>query len=83
MLLFIAVHADLVAPDDGIEPVLLAEPSGDVWPELHTDTALARSSAGGRMGISPEHLHHQPRLAGLSLLVPVQLPDVIESDVIV
>lgn len=72
-----------MAADDGVEPVLFTEALGDIWTELKTDSALARASARLDLRISPEHLHHQSTLAGLTLLVPVELPDVVECNGIV
>lgn len=83
MLHFVAVHADLVTADDGLQTVLLAELPGDVGAELHPHTSLARSPALLLLGISPQHLHHQAGLARLPLVVSVELADVVEGDVVV
>lgn len=77
MLLLIAIHTDLVATDDSLQTVLLAELLGDVGSELHTHATLAGTAAGLRLRVGPEHLHHETGLTRLSLLVSVKLPDVI------
>jgi hypothetical protein len=66
-----------VTADDGLQAVLLAEALGDIRAELHAYAALAWASAGFRLGICPQHLHHQAGLPGLPLLVPVQFPDIV------
>lgn len=83
MLNLITVHADLVASDNSFETVLFTEFLGDVGSELHTNTSLARSSSRLILGVSPQHLHHQARLAGLSLVVSVQFADVVQSNAVI
>jgi hypothetical protein len=80
---FVTFHSDLVRTDDGFEVVGLAEALSDVGPELETYTTLAGTAAGLRLGVCPEHFHHEARLAGLPLLEAVQLPHVIESDLVI
>lgn len=83
VLLLVSVHPDLVASDDGLQAVLLAEALGHVGAELHAHAALAGAAAWRRLGVGPQHLHHQAGLAGLSLRVAVQLTDVVKGDVVV
>lgn len=83
MLNLITVHAHLVTSDNSFEAVLFTEFLGDVGSELHTNASLARSSSRLVLGISPQHLHHQARLAGLSLVVSVQFADVVQSNAII
>lgn len=83
MLHLVPVHAHLVAPDDRLQPIPLAEPLGDVGSELEADAALAGAPAGLVLRVGPQHLHHQPGLARLPLVVPVQLPDVVQGDGVV
>ncbi len=83
MLFLIPLHADLVASDDSIQSVLLAEPLRDIGPELHSDTPLAGAPAWCRLGIGPQHLHHQAGLARLPLRMSVYFSDVVEADVVV
>lgn len=83
VLHLVPVHAHLVAPNHRLQPVPLAEPLGDVGPELHADSALAGAPAGLVLRVGPQHLHHQPGLARLPLVVPVQLPDVVQRDGVV
>lgn len=78
-----AAHAHFVTADDGLEVVFLAEPIGDVGTELQPDTALAGATAGVLLGIGPQHLHHQPFLAWLPLLVAVVVADVLQGDLVV
>jgi hypothetical protein len=80
---FVAFHADLVRSDNGLEAVVLAESLGDIWSELQANAALAGSSSGRGLRVCPEHLHHEAGLAGLSLLEAVQLPYVVECDLVV
>ena len=80
---FVALHADFVRADDGFEFVGLAETLGDVGAELETYAALAGSTAGLGLRIRPEHFHHETGLARLSLLEAVELPHVVEGDVVV
>lgn len=80
---FVALHADLVRADDGLEVVFLAEALGDVRTELQADAALGGAATGQRLGIGPEHLHHEAGLAWLALLEAVQLAHVVESDVVI
>ena len=45
--------------------------------ELHAYATLTGTTAGCGLGICPEHLHHESRLARLPLTMSVQLPDVV------
>lgn len=83
VLLLVTVHANLVTADDGLQTVLVAETLGNVGTELHANTALARAATRERLGICPEHFHHETSLTGLLLLVTVELADVVERDVVV
>lgn len=83
MLLFIAVHSNLVTPDDSIQAILVAESLRDIRSELHADTSLAGTSARGGLGICPQHLHHQPSLTRLSLSMSVQLSNVVQCDIVI
>ena len=83
VLLFVTLHPDLVTSDDGFETILLAEALGDIGSELQTDATLAGSSAGCGLRVGPEHLHHETTLTWLALVMAVELPDVVESDVVV
>lgn len=83
VLNLITIHAHLVTSDDSLQSVLLTELLGDIGAELHTDTTLARPAAGLLLRIGPEHLHHQARLAGLALVVSVELANIVEGDVVV
>ncbi len=83
MLDLIAIHADFVASNDGLEAVVLAEAFGDIRAKLHADTALAGPAALLFLRIGPEHLHHQTRLAGLLLVVSVELANIIKGHLVV
>ena len=83
VLLLVAIHAHLVAADDGVEAVPLTEPLGDVRAKLQPNTSLAGASSGLVLGIGPEHLHHETGLARLPHLVSIQLPDVVQRDTVV
>lgn len=83
VLLLVTLHADLVTADDSLQAVLVAETLCYVGTELHADAALAGAAAGEWLRIGPEHLHHETSLAGLLLLVAVELADVVERDVVV
>lgn len=80
---FVTLHPDFVRPDNGLETVLLAEALRHVRSKLQPNTSLAWSTARRRLWIGPEHLHHQTRLTRLALVMSVQFPDVIESDVVI
>lgn len=79
----VAVHAHLVTADDRIEAVALTEALRDVGPKLHSHATLAGPSARLGLGIGPQHLHHETRLSRLALLVSIQLPDIVQGDVVV
>ncbi|RAH44727.1 uncharacterized protein BO95DRAFT_169052 [Aspergillus brunneoviolaceus CBS 621.78] len=83
MLNLVTLHANLVRSDDRLQSVLLTEALGDVGSELKTNTALAGSTTRLGLRVGPEHLHHQPLLARLALVVAVQLADIIEGSVVV
>jgi len=83
MLDLVPVHPHLVAADDRLQPVALAEALRDIGPELHADAALAGAAAGGRLWVRPQHFHHEAALTWLALLVAVQLADVVERDGVV
>jgi len=83
MLLLISCHPDLVTANDRFQTVLLTESLGNVRSELHADTALAGTAAGLRLGICPEHFHHEAGLARLALLVSVELPDVVQGNIVI
>jgi hypothetical protein len=77
MLHLITIHANFVTPNDGLQSVLLAEPLRDVGAELKTDSSLTGSATRLVLRIGPQHLHHETRLAGLSLVMPIELADVV------
>ena len=79
----VPVHAHLVAADDCLQPVALAEALRDIGPELHADAALAGAAAGCRLWVRPQHFHHEAALAWLALLVAVQLANVVKRDGVV
>ena len=79
----VPVHPHLVAADDCLQPVALAEALRDIGPELHADAALARATAGRWLWVGPQHFHHEAALAWLALLVAVQLADIVERDGVV
>jgi hypothetical protein len=83
VLHLVTIHADLVAADDCLQAVLLAKLPGNVRPELHTNASLTGSPAFLLLGICPQHFHHEACLAGLSLIMSVQLSDIVEGDVVV
>lgn len=83
MLHFVTIHADLVTTNDSLQTVLLAKALGDVGAELHANTALAGPATLFLLRVGPEHLHHETSLAGLALVVPVELSDIVESDLVV
>lgn len=83
MLHLIAIHADLVASNNGLQTIVFAEFLGDIRAKLHADTTLAGPTALLLLGISPQHLHHQTRLAGLSLVVSVQLANVFQRNLVI
>ena len=83
VLNFITIHANFVAANDGFEIILLAELPGDIRTELHTNTTLTRSTTRLFLGVCPKHFHHEPSLTRLSLGVPVQLPNVIQGNIVV
>jgi len=83
MLFLVTLHAHLVTADDSLEAIALAEALGHVRAELHADPALAGTAARLGLRVCPQHLHHQSGLARLALLVPVELADVVERDVVV
>jgi len=83
MLHLITIHTNFVTPDDGLQSILLAEPLRDVWTELKTDSSLAGSATRLILRIGPQHLHHETRLARLSLVMSIELADVVQGDVVV
>src|SRR5690242_18498892 len=80
---FVALHAHLVRSNNSLESVPFTKALCDVRTKLETDTALARSASGCCLRVGPEHFHHQARLAWLSLLESIKLPDIIQCDVVV
>lgn len=83
MLDFITFHAHLVAPDNRLETIVLAEPLRDIRTELHSYATLAGTTTWRGLWVRPEHLHHQARLPGLLLAMSVQFSDVVELDAVV
>lgn len=79
----VPIHTDFVTADNSLEAVVLAEALGDVGAELHTNTSLAGTASLLFLGICPQHLHHETSLAGLSLVVSVQLANIIKSYLVV
>lgn len=80
---FVTIHTHLVRADDGLETVLLAEALGNIRTELHANTTLAGPTALLVLRIRPEHLHHETSLSRLSLVVAVELADIVKGDVVV
>lgn len=83
VLFLVSLHPDLVGSDNCLETVVLAETLGHVGSELETNTTLAWSSARCGLRVCPEHLHHQAALTRLALVVPVELADVVQGDLVV
>ena len=83
VLHLVPVHAHLVAPDDRLEPVLFAELLRNVRAKLKANTPLARAPARVVLRVGPQHLHHEPGLARLPLVVPIKLPDIVQRDVVI
>ena len=83
VLNLVAVHADLVRTDDGLEPVVLAEPLGDIRAKLESHASLAGTTARGRLRVGPQHLHHKSLLPRLSLAVAVEFPDILQGCLVV
>lgn len=83
MLHLVTIHAHFVTSNNSFEAVLLAKLLGDVGTKLHAHTSLARSSTGFFLRVRPQHLHHEAGLAGLPLVMPVQLADIIQGDTVV
>lgn len=80
---FVTVHANLVTSNHCFEAVVLAEPLGDVGPELHSDASFAGTSTRFILRISPQHLHHEAGLAGLPLVVSVELSNIVQCHAII
>lgn len=80
---FVTIHANLVTTDDSVETVLLTEALSDIGSELKSDTTFAGSATFFLLRISPEHLHHQARLAWLALVVPVELANIVQCYAVV
>lgn len=59
MLNLIPAHSYFVRTNNRFKTVPLAETLGDIGTELETDSSLAWATTGSRLGISPEHLHHE------------------------
>jgi hypothetical protein len=83
MLDLITAHAHLVGPDDSLKSVVLTESLGHIRTKLKTDTTLARAAAGVGLGVCPEHLHHETCLAGLPLVVTVELANIIQLNLVI
>lgn len=77
MLNLIPVHAHLVAANDCLEAVVVTEPLGDVGAKLQANTSLAWPTTVLLLRVCPQHLHHQAGLARLSLIMSVELSDII------
>jgi hypothetical protein len=83
VLNLVAFHANFMASDDGLEVVSVTKPLCDIWPKLQANASFAGTSSFLRLRISPEHFHHKPALSRLPLLMPVELSDVIQGDIVV
>lgn len=83
VLFLITLHTHFVTANDGLQAVLFAEALGDIWSELHSNTTLARATARLGLRVCPQHFHHEAGLARLSLVVAVQLSNIIQSDIII
>lgn len=80
---FVSIHTDFVTADNSLEAVVLTEALGDIRSKLHANTSLAGTASLLFLGIRPQHLHHETSLAGLSLVMSVQLADIIKGDLVV
>lgn len=83
MLDFITIHAHFMTSNNSLETVLLTEFLGDVGTELHAHASFAGAATGLILRIGPQHLHHETCLAGLSLVVSVQLADIVQGDIVI
>ena len=83
MLDLVPLHPNLVTPNHSLEPILLTKPLRDIGPKLQPDTPLARAPPILRLRIRPQHLHHEAGLPRLPLPMPVQLPDIVETGLVV
>src|SRR5436190_17432259 len=83
MLDLVAIHSDFVASYHCFQTILLAETFCHVRAELQSHTSFAGTTSWCGLWIGPEHFHHQSLLAGLSLSMPIQLPDVVQCYLII
>lgn len=83
MLLLITLHPNLVRADNGSQTVVIAEALCYIRTELHSYTSLRWPTSWLSLWICPQHLHHQARMSRLPLIMPVQLPDIIQRNLII
>lgn len=83
VLFLVSFHSNFVTANDSIQAVVVTEPLGDIRSKLHTDTSLTWSAARFRLRVSPKHLHHQPSLTWLALVVSVELANIIQGNLII
>lgn len=79
----IPLHANLMRSDDSLQAIALTEPLGNIRAKLESDSAFTRPPTRRGLRISPEHLHHQSFLSRLPLLVPIQIPHIVQGNLIV
>lgn len=83
MLLLVAFHSNLMAANDGLQTVVFTESLGDVRSKLHSNTSLAGPTTRFGLWVCPQHFHHQSCLARLPLVVPIELSNIIQGDLII
>lgn len=79
----VTAHPHLVGANDSLQAVVFAEALGHIRAKLETDTTLAGAATNLGLRVCPEHLHHQAGLAGLPLVVAVELADIIQLDLVI
>lgn len=80
---FVAVHAHLVTSNDRVESILLAKTCCNIRAELQANATLAGSTTLLFLRIRPQHFHHETSLSRLSLIMAIQLADIIQRHVII
>lgn len=80
---FVAIHTNFVASNDCLKAIVLAEFLSNVGSELHSNSSFAGSSTGFILRVSPQHLHHETSLTRLSLVVSIELSNIVQRYVVI
>src|SRR5690349_19618845 len=69
--------------DNGGKVIVITESLCYIRSKLHANTSLRWATTRFSLWVGPKHFHHQTFLSRLTLVMSVQLPDVVQGDLVI